>query len=1570
MGEQQNVWRRHVEERYGDQVYAFEHRTLSESPIDNALQLVEKLPHGARLHLVTHSRGGLVGELLCHGDTTDASTPFHELALTRFAAARPEQAETLRRLAALLARKAIRVERFVRVACPARGTTLASRRLDIYFSVVLNAMKLIPALRASRIYGFVQEVLLGVIERRTDPAELPGLEAMMPESPFIQLINSRLTTSNADLSVIAGDIEASGLFQTLAVLVTNLFYLARHDLVVNTSAMSGGLPRTDGVRQSFHQGPQVSHFRYFANTDSVQKLIAGLDRPAGSDAGYQPLIEATRNLPASPVPRRGGDDGPVCFVIPGVFGSRLAVDGHLIWVDPVSLALGRMRKLRIDRDATPTGLDHSTYHEIVSTLSHSHRVVPFAYDWRQPLAASADHLATAIRQWHEAAPGATIRLLAHSMGGLVARTMIARHPELWKRLGEHDGSHLLMLGTPNHGSWAIPQLFIGRERLSRILAAIDLRNDHTQLLALLQHYPGLLAMLPEDDDLDLFRAERWHELPLGDWPRPAARDLDAARQERDLLREERSIDPERMFLVLGRAWATPSGLLVRDDELLLQRNSGGDGRVTWASARLPGIHCWYASQEHGDLARDDDLDHHRALLEILTGGHTSLLSETPPAEPVNRPPSRGDEDLQRYPDEDDLTAAAFLATPRPPRPSAMVRPLRVSITHGDLRLARHPVVVGHYRDDIIVSAEAVLDRCLDGRLSRSRELGLYPGDSTSSGVFLQNRPDSGEALFGAVVIGLGPLGELSPARLQQAMRHGVLEYLRHLHEGGYVPNRSVGLSCLLVGSGSGGIAMEDALSALLRGAHDANTALEGEPGHIPLYLDAIEFVELYLDRAVQAAKQLQQLQYNAEFRDSLALTAGVRQTRGGRERIVWSEGDDWWRRLKISQNRNGALDFVYLTRRARAEARLLQTQRRLIDRFVERAITTTGNDSDIATTLFELLVPNEFKFQAPHSDDTVLLVDETTARYPWELMAPRGGDSPRPVSVQAGLIRQLVVGGFRRKPAPPEPDQALVIGDPVSDFSELPGAQREADAVRQLLAQRGYDTTRAQIRRPAEQIITAIYARPWRILHLAGHGVYNHRDGNDAQPVTGMVLGNGMYLTAAEIRQMPTMPDLVFVNCCHLGRMDRFETGLRPNLLAASFATQLIAEGARCVVVAGWAVNDDAALRFAEVFYQRLVGDNARFGQAVLSARRAVYREFPRSNTWGAYQCYGDPNFRLDPRTDNDSQRPGTFNFTIPREATLYLQQLRQRASSATSEDIAKLTDELRCLLRQIPPQWHDDSALLSAAAGAWGELADYNQAIRYHRMALNTENQNHELRSLEHYANMLVRLAGQHWASNGRLDDEDGRLLAEAVTLLQGLIMVSPTSKRHALLGSVWKRHALAATDLATRRKAIAEVAKQYQQAHRLWFDRHGEADPYPLLNWLMATIVGRWLNSRAELPDIGHWLDHADEVLQRRCRHDPEFWCEVGKVESRLIRYLAHDAEANVDTGELAAHLDDLSDAFASACRRYGSKRAHASSVETLRFLLAMTDRLRRRSAASARRHLKVLLERWEGTVESVGN
>jgi hypothetical protein len=154
-----------LQNQYGQRIFGFQHRTLSVNPVRNAIELARLLPAGARLYLVSHSRGGLV----CIKPLTDLDLkPFLD-------AGRDTEAHQVKELSDLLVQKAFCIERFVRVACPAPGTILASRRLDCYFSLLLNVIGLIPSLRASSIYDFLKATLLELAKRRTDPSDVPGI---------------------------------------------------------------------------------------------------------------------------------------------------------------------------------------------------------------------------------------------------------------------------------------------------------------------------------------------------------------------------------------------------------------------------------------------------------------------------------------------------------------------------------------------------------------------------------------------------------------------------------------------------------------------------------------------------------------------------------------------------------------------------------------------------------------------------------------------------------------------------------------------------------------------------------------------------------------------------------------------------------------------------------------------------------------------------------------------------------------------------------------------------------------------------------------------------------------------------------------------------------------------------------------------------------------------------------------------------------------------------------------------------------------------------------------------------
>lgn len=82
--------------------------------------------------------------------------------------------------------------------------------------------------------------------------------------------------------------------------------------------------------------------------------------------------------------------------------------------------------------------------------------------------------------------------------------------------------------------------------------------------------------------------------------------------------------------------------------------------------------------------------------------------------------------------------------------------------------------------------------------------------------------------------------------------------------------------------------------------------------------------------------------------------------------------------------------------------------------------------------------------------------------------------------------------------------------------------------------------------------------------------------------------------------------------------------------------------GVSALIAAGWAIDDQAARCFAKSFYG-LVLDGTRFGDAVLAARQVTYRDHSSSTTWGAYQCYGEPDWRLIRRAERAPAGQRTF---------------------------------------------------------------------------------------------------------------------------------------------------------------------------------------------------------------------------------------------------------------------------------------------------------------------------------------
>ncbi len=1579
---------------YMDRVYAFEHCTLTQSPIENACQLLDVLPNNAKLHLVSHSRGGLVGELLSKGKDSRGNDPFPPDELQLFAdrasqivrsmqedegsdtkLAYTKQGKHLSRLNELLKQKNITVERFVRVACPARGTTLASGRLDRWLSVFFNLVGLVPALGQSPYYALLKNFIVALVKTRTKPHHLPGLEAQMPGSPLITLLNNSEGELAADLSVISGDLEKDGLLGRLAMFLPDRFYDTDHDLVVNTPSMYGGGERADGERYYFDQGPEVHHFNYFRNNETASRVVEGLTAKQGD---LEKFFDAGLPVRAGPIPSRAykkhSGPQPVVFVLPGIMGSELDVNDKNIWAHKRRLLTGGMRRLRIQsRNVSSDGLISEGYESLVDYLSETHEVIPFHYDWRTSLVdnrhdatvlAEAVRLAEAVKSKLDEVEAANqpVRILAHSMGGLLARIMIAKHQLVWEEMMRHPGSRFVMLGTPNGGSYAIPRMLLGQDRLIKQLALLDLKHSQEELLKIIVCYPGVLNMLPETGGgVDLLAHDTWlriADIEKGRWPVPAKTALEQAREFRSLL-NSRPLNLEtqgKVVYVAGHADETPMDLQIQSNKLVFKGTPRGDGRVPWNTGIPAGIPVYYMDAVHGDMANYTPA--FSAIAELLDNGRTNLLSERPPAV------SRGVKDLfdmesdevERYPDMIDLLRAGTGGTDRRSFRKEL-ETVELRVTHGSLAFSRNPVAVGHYEGDGLFSAENYLDRCLDHRLMHRHDLGLYPGELETCDIVLNtdNRKPRG-----AIVVGLGQVGKLTMSRLTRTFSHALRTYAirereRSRASGKHSVSRpGLEVTTLLIGASAGGLPVADSLKALLDAVLMANRMLADKFPQDGVCISELEIMELWEDKVILTMHALERIfDTNDTFHNVFRYNKTPDTVDGAQFRAFHEEERGWWRRLQIRSQDNGTLSFNAITDLARTELTLMVEDRTKVDDFLNSATERTSTRSEVSKTLFELLLPNALKEKAADGGDTILILNESAARYPWELLEDRWTPDEDPVAVTSRVVRQLESIHFRRDPNIVYRNNALIVGEPkATGWSPLPGAAAEAETVWSELNRDGRFKADKVIYGHANEILKALHASDYRILHLTGHGAYDYeivRQGPQCdacgQPVeskmfvTGMVIGEDILLTPADIEQMRHVPELVFINCCYLGKTEQAKT-LYPSL-AANLSTQFVRMGVRAVIAAGWEVHDSAAQFFAAVFYASMLAGE-EFGEAVKAARKQTYDQYPGINTWGAYQCYGDPHFKLvdhAPSRSRSFQKPITAGDFMAR-----MHNIAGIAGTATDSDINRLKDEVDFLVKQaILAKWIKRGDVCAAAARAYGELDRFDESIEWYKTALEKEDSGVTVRNLEQLANLDIRQAlkeAMKHPDRARLRTATRKIRSAIKTLKNVKALAGETSERLVLLGSAYKRLVVISslrdepvgTSLENMQRFYGEASSRLEE------DNKGDLDPYSYTNFLTARVLNRLIDATREnkpkLPDAQELktLQRMERDAEHRDKENPGFWTLISGADCALVYSLA--------VKDLDKHWEDIAERYIAARTRAATPREFRSVIEHMDFLAIVLD------------------------------
>jgi hypothetical protein len=880
-------------------------------------------------------------------------------------------------------------------------------------------------------------------------------------------------------------------------------------------------------------------------------------------------------------------------------------------------------------------------------------------------------------------------------------------------------------------------------------------------------------------------------------------------------------------------------------------------------------------------------------------------------------------------------------------------PVKVSVSHGDLFYTKYPVLAGHFENDGILFAEKAIDNNLNEALTQRYRLGIYPGPIGTSEVFLN--PLSG--FKGAVIVGLGKPEELTVTELSRSVAQGVCNYLLNLVTKGKSGEISdtgaddLGISSLIIGSNYGGLPVADSLKAIVQGVHTANSKVLGLGFENPPMVRHIEFVELYEDIAVNAFYSLIKLESQKTKSSEIILEAKkIDVLMGSKKRIPGDITTGWWNRITIKKINSTIgeevvrrLRFSVSTGSAHEKESDLFTNPDLIEGIISDMSVNNRWSPQSAKAIFELMIPNDFKEQLRRHGNINWILDYESAEYPWELLQDNVKDT-NPLCVSAGMIRQLATDRVRRVIKPSPVNNVLVIADPdLKGFaSQLPGALKEGVKVAEMMVSNGINTVTSFNGNPSE-IIEKLFSSDYRIIHLSGHGEFK----KDNPTCSGMVIGNNMFLSTREIKQMSTVPEVVFVNCCHIGKTSSDAEKLYQDRykLAANIGTQLIENGVRCVIAAGWAVDDGAALEFAEVFYNRMFG-GSNFGDAVFDARKAVYLNYGYTNTWGAYQCYGDPFYTFRQIRRGSAQQMKVY--ILPKEAEVDLANLLNDIEIGKRQTDDYI-NQLKSIQAKVEASNIRTPAITEKEAQIYFELRDYKNACEKFGSLLRNEDAVFSFSVAEKYYNAQAKLIISEFKEMGSSDISDPERedilnkIGQVISNLEGLIKLSPTSQRYNILGSTYKRKAL--ISIQTKKEDYISAAGLYHKGYE------NMQNWYSLTNWLsiesilVLSKIHKWNNKVAKngmvpaykLPAYDEVLALLDSTWDNHCKVNErmKYWDMLAGINLGLCRYIVQFT-SNGDEMEYGTILKEIINLWKIA----GSKGKRFAEIEHLEFLIDALD------------------------------
>jgi pSer/pThr/pTyr-binding forkhead associated (FHA) protein len=328
--------------------------------------------------------------------------------------------------------------------------------------------------------------------------------------------------------------------------------------------------------------------------------------------------QRSKGAEIKPSPLRRKRRRPVIF-IPGMSGSELWRGDKLIWpnyigliaeMDAMALPGGQdleARGLIKEVSVIPGLFRLEVYSRCLDYLvenmgyKRGRDLIELPWDWRLDFRLASQQLAETVRAWKQKhdRPAEKFVLIAHSMGGLVARYYIERLG------GQAHVGRLIVMGTPHLGTpKSFVSLFSGAEGLPFDIMKDKARQIALSFPAVYQGLPAYPAVFDADGQpVDILSDERW----LPQKYRPLLRQARVFRAELG----PRAIVPT--VCIFGYGLKTLEHVIVRgrgetwwDGDVEVEMGDG-DGTIPTCSAVLEGAEIHPVHQNHGALYVDEDV---------------------------------------------------------------------------------------------------------------------------------------------------------------------------------------------------------------------------------------------------------------------------------------------------------------------------------------------------------------------------------------------------------------------------------------------------------------------------------------------------------------------------------------------------------------------------------------------------------------------------------------------------------------------------------------------------------------------------------------------------------------------------------------------------------------------------------------------------------------------------------------------------------------------------------------------------------------------------------------------------